>query len=416
MKLLRLFALVCCIALLNACATLGDSRQCQIKGEPFTGILPMIKDTSKTTKVMMVHGVGTHKPGYSAQLLEGLANKMGLKRYSKISKNITLNDAFETHMEFGNLRISRATNDDESQELLFYELTWSSLNDSKKAMLDYDMSGEHSFRRAFVNEKIKRFTNDFIPDQMLYVGDTRKNILISYAQGFCWMVSKTWHDLPVTENRTCNMEDLKPAITSMKNDNYAFISHSLGSRIVMDGLQRIARQFSDKNNRRIKKATSFKEGKIVTDKFIDSFKKLRFPIFMLANQLPMFQITRGIPEVTGQYDNYCLAQGEQYNSRVISGADIVAFSDPNDILSYTITEEFMNRYLDSRLCIKTTNININVAEVSSLFGISYANPMDAHGAYETDDRVLSLIANGVGNKDTSPIVNKSCRFLSTTDN
>lgn len=101
---------------------------------------------------------------------------------------------------------------------------------------------------------------------------------------------------------------------------------------------------------------------------------------------------------------------------MISGADIVAFSDPNDILSYTKTEEFMNRYLDSRLCIKTTNININVAEVSSLFGISYANPMDAHGAYETDERVLALIANGVGNKDTSPIVNKSCRFLSTTDN
>jgi hypothetical protein len=230
------------------------------------------------------------------------------------------------------------------------------------------------------------------------------------------MVSKTWHDLPVTENRVCNMEDLKPAITSMKNDNYAFISHSLGSRIVMDGLQRIARQFNDTDDRRIKKAKSFKEGTEATNKFIGSFKELRFPIFMLANQLPMFQITRGIPEVTGQYDNYCLAQGEQYNSRVISGADIVAFSDPNDILSYTITEEFMNRYLDSRLCVKTTNININVAEVSSLFGITYANPMDAHGAYETDNRVLSLIANGVGNKDTSPIINERCRTVITTDN
>jgi len=83
----------------------------------------MVKDTTKTTKVMMVHGVGTHKPGYSTQLLEGLANKMGLNRFSKISKNITLNDVLETHMEFGNLRISRATNDDETQELLFYELT-----------------------------------------------------------------------------------------------------------------------------------------------------------------------------------------------------------------------------------------------------------------------------------------------------
>ena len=75
---------------------------------------------------------------------------------------------------------------------------------------------------------------------------------------------------------------------------------------------------------------------------------------MLANQLPMIQITRGIPEVIGQYDN--LAQGEQCNLRVFSETDIVAFSDSKNILSYTITEEFMNRNLDSRLCTGILNI------------------------------------------------------------
>jgi hypothetical protein len=76
----------------------------------------------------------------------------------------------------------------------------------------------------------------------------------------------------------------------------------------------------------------------------------------------------------------------------------------------------MDRYLDSRLCIDTTNININVADVTGLFGIDYANPGDAHVGYLTDGRVLAMIVNGVGNKDTSPIVNESCRILITKKN
>ncbi|MEE9190665.1 MAG: hypothetical protein V3U16_07835, partial [Candidatus Neomarinimicrobiota bacterium] len=105
-----------------------------------------------------------------------------------------------------------------------------------------------------------------------------------------------------------------------------------------------------------------------------------------------------------------------YNLRTLSEIDIIAFSDPNDILSYTITEEFMDRYLDSRLCIDTTNININVADVTGIFGIDYANPLEAHVAYETDERVIALIANGIGNKDTSPIVNENCRISITVNN
>jgi len=57
-----------------------------------------------------------------------------------------------------------------------------------------------------------------------------------------------------------------------------------------------------------------------------------------------------------------------------------------------------------------------VAEISGIFGINYANPLDVHTGYETDERVIAMIANGVGNKDTSPIINERCRTLMTTDN
>jgi hypothetical protein len=358
---------------------------------------------------MMVHGVAKHEPGYSTQLLEGLANKMGLNQISKITKNITLTDPLYTTKKLGNLKIRQLSNEDKSHKLVFYELTWSEINDARKEILAYDMSGDYAFHRAFVNEKLKRITNDFIPDQMLYVGGTRKDIIIAFAQSFCWMISKQWDDLPVSANRACDRSKLHNAIVSLKNDHYAFISHSLGSRIIIDGLQRISEKFSDKESDVRKSIDN-------SDEFVQAFRELQFPIFMLANQLPMFQITRDMPKVTGQYDAYCRADGEHYNLRTLSNTDIIAFNDPNDILSYTITEEFMNRYLDSRLCIDTTNININVADVTGVFGLDYANPLDAHGGYETDERVLAMIAHGIGNQDTSPIVTKNCRILMATDN
>jgi hypothetical protein len=358
---------------------------------------------------MMVHGVAKHEPGYSTQLLEGLATKMGLNQRSRTTKNITLTDPLDTTKKLGNLKIRQLSNEDKSHKLVFYELTWSEINDDRKEMLAYDMSGDYAFRRATINEKIKIVTNDFIPDQMLYVGGAREDILISFTQAFCWMISKTWDDLPVTANQACTAVELEPSIESMKNDHFAFITHSLGSRIVIDGLQRISVKLNDKESKRTKLL-------VRTGEFRQAFQELRVPIFMLANQLPMFQVTREIPEITGQHDAYCRAEGEHYNLRTLSNTDIIAFSDPNDILSYTITNEFMDRYLDSRLCIDTTNININVAEITEAFGISYANPMDAHGGYETDERVIAMIANGVGNKDTSSIVTESCRILMTTDN
>jgi hypothetical protein len=222
------------------------------------------------------------------------------------------------------------------------------------------------------------------------------------------MISKPWHHLPVTGNRACTAVDLELAVVSMKNDHYAFITHSLGSRIVIDGLQRIAARLNDED---FTKRGTF--GNI--DKLNQAFKELRLPIFMLANQLPMFQLTREPPEVTGQYDAYCRAEGEHYKSRTLSEIDIIAFNDPNDILSYTITEEFMDRYLDSRLCIDTTNININVADVTGVFGMDYANLGDAHSGYLTDERVLAMIVNGIDNENTSQIVKDRCTALITTD-
>jgi len=421
LKLLRLFFMVCCIPLLNGCASLGkgmvqavlenekeDSRLCQIKGKPFQGIFPLVKDPTSTAKVLMVHGVGSHIPGYSTQLLEGLSDEMALNRISEITKNITLTDPLDPTKKLGELRITRSTSENGTEELLFYELTWSEITNDQKKILSYDNSGEYSFRRAAVNDILKKFTNDTAPDPMIYLGASQEDILISFAQSFCWMVSKEWADLPAssTSGQVCNPAQLLSAVENMQKNHYAFISHSLGSRIVIDGLQRIARLLSDKQS---------ETRKMIAEEFVKTFQQLQFPIFMLSNQLPLLQLGRKLPEVIGQHNAYCHSDGEHYNSRIFSETSIIAFSDPNDILSYALPHGFIAQYIDSRLCAHSTNININVARVIDAFGVDMANPLKAHLAYETDKRVIAMLVNGVGNENTSPIIHGRCRSLTTID-
>ncbi|WP_239649976.1 hypothetical protein [Methylocucumis oryzae] len=131
----------------------------------------------------------------------------------------------------------------------------------------------------------------------------------------------------------------------MLNDHYAFVSHSLGSRITIDGMQRIA---SFINNR--------------DADFRNTFKLKEIPVYMLSNQLPMLQLGRKLPDISNQQANYCQPTGTKYDERILTKMPVIAFSDPNDLLSYAIPQGFAEKYLDSRLCINVTNININVAK------------------------------------------------------
>ena len=339
MKLIRLFIIICCIPLLNGCANLGkgmveafleneneeDTRICQIRGEPFQGLSPLAKDPDRLAKVLMVHGVGNHIPGYSTQLMENLSNEMALNHIGKNTKNIALIDPYDNTKKLGNLRINRLTNEDNSHALLFYELTWSEITADQKELLSYDNSGEYSFRRATVNNVLKKFSNDTTADPLIYLGDSREDILMAFSQSFCWMIAADWDDLPVTtSNRACAPS--QHSIENLQKNHFAIISHSLGSRITLDGLQRIAALFGNVQNIDRDKYEH-------ADELVQTFKELRIPVFMLSNQLPMLQLGRKLPAVTGQGDAYCRADGEHYNSRVLSKTSIIAFSDPNDILS-----------------------------------------------------------------------------------
>ena len=379
-----------------------DARECYVRGRPFAGIDSMLKKqqsglTDKgvekpVLKVLMVHGIGSHKPGYATQLSENLARALMLPKVQEHFKELNLVNPSFPDMNLGVLRVSRHLNDDGTREMLFYELTWDFVVEKEKETISFDNSGEYSHHRASLNKTLKLFVNDTVPDLIMYYGNFRQPIQMSIAQAMCWMVSETWETLPDKTAVFCNRNN--PRFLDKIDDEFVFITHSLGSRVTSDALQTLSiivgeGEYTQKN------------AKILQNK--------EFTIIMLSNQLPLLQLGRDKPEVSGLIDEICAPGAEREEERLFRELHIVAFSDPNDLFSYPIPPNFLENSIDSRLCPILTNVTLNVANVKSLFGAAeLANPLAAHTDYDKDERVIQLIVHGIGTPDTAPLIEERC--------
>lgn len=389
-------------ALVDSKGKNADTRECYVRGRSFAGIDSMVKKQQSTPtdtgaekpvlKVLMVHGIGSHKPGYATQLSERLAQALELSKVQEHFKEFNLVNPSFPDINLGVLRVTRHLNGDGTLEMLFYELTWDFVVEKEKETISFDNSGEYSFHRASLNKTLKLFVNDTVPDLIMYYGNFRLPIQMSIAQAMCWMVSEKWETLPDKTAVFCNKNN--PRFLDKIDDEYVFITHSLGSRITSDALQTLSIIVGEgeytQNN-----------AKILQNK--------EFTMIMLSNQLPLLQLGRDKPEVSGLIDEICAPGAEREEERLFRELHIVAFSDPNDLFSYPIPPNFLENRVDSRLCPTLTNVILNVAHVKSLFGAGeLANPLAAHTNYDKDERVIKLIVHGIGTPDTAPLIEERC--------
>lgn len=386
-----------------------DTRQCEVTGPRFSGVAASLaqqepSNPHRTTKVLAVHGISKHLPGYSTRLKSKLVRELGLDLVSDTYKEIRIRDARfanadGTPEEIGILRITQHLNRDRTKELLFYELTWSQISDPDKAELAFDNSVEYGFRRADANNLLKTFLNGTIPDLLVYRGSGKEKINAAVEQAICWTFSGDWNDLPDKASSSCNAKD-KDMSRNILDDDYFFVTHSLGSRITIDTIAHAAQMVE--------------QGAGDTP-FFRALRQKEFTVFMLSNQLPLLQIGMEKPVVTGQADHYCRADGDKYDDRIFSRLNVVAFSDPNDVLSYPIPSNYAAENLDSRLCARVVNVDINVTPVNDSLGIAFANPLEAHGGYWDDDRVVSLIKDGMSREEGDAPVPGRCRWTESVD-
>ncbi len=387
-----------------------DTRLCEVSGPAFSGIQPLLEHQAgwpplgeagpdrPILKMIMVHGVGTHVPGYSARLQANLAQALGLGVIAPEPKDFLIEAVPFPGENLGELSVTRHTNEARDREMLFYELTWSPISQPAKDAYAFDETAVYAQKRASLNNAFKHFVNDVAADPLVYTGTGRERIQAAVGQTLCWALSTDWQGLP-DKQQVCSPDN--PAFASrLDNDDFAFITHSLGSRITLDGLARLSKvieTFGAQHPEMARVAKSFKERDI--------------QVFMLANQLPLLQSGLEPASVRDAVPAYCRPAGVHYADRLFKETDLIAFSDPNDLLSYPIPDRFVRDYVDSRLCPRQDNVTINVAPVTDVIGLGeFANPLAAHIDYENDERVIDLITRGIGQPETTPLVKERCTW------
>ena len=390
-----------------------DTRACEIEGRPFPGVEPFLAAQDRLqpfvegqsdrpeVKVLFVHGIGTHAPGHGTALRNNLATSLGLEVRAPRPKRIVIAHPEFPNQDLGEINVSRLADSALRRDLLFYELTWSPITQPDKDLLAFDKEQDYVLRRAALNQVMRTFVNDIAPDPLAYAGRKREPILISVGQSICWMVSRGWGELPeLTENTWCG-PDLPGIGSRVALDDFAIITHSLGSRATLDALQRLTNLplGADPGLKRI----------------ADDFRDREVQIFMLSNQLPLLEAGREGQQVVGRIGEFC-GPGAANPGRFFEQTQIIAFSDPNDLMSYPVPDRFAERYIESRLCPSVTNVMINVASVNSFLGLGEAaNPLAAHSGYGPDERVGALIARGAGNPNVAPVVAQRCSFRETQE-
>ena len=389
-----------------------DNRACRVEGVPFQGILPLLEqqagfgsldrdDPSRPElKVIYVHGMGTQRPGHGAILLDGLAEALDLSVRSPRTKRVELVARGDPDRELGELNVQRLANPERTRDLLFYEVTWSAINDPAKESLAFDRSNVYRSRRASLNQALREFANNTLPDVLAFAGDMHEPILESVGQALCWAMSRRWSELPrETRETVCRFDAAYGSRVAL--DDFVIITHSLGSRVAVDALQRAARMIGRpefENDPQIQRVAEL-------------LRDEEFHLYMLSNQLPLLEAGREPQEVTGQAAAFCGTDAPRADERLLKRLHLVAFTDPNDVLSYPVPQSWADRHLESRLCSSITNVTINLVQVSSLLGLGeFANPLNAHLGYDGDERVRGLLARGAGHDDVAPIVEERCEW------
>ncbi len=386
-----------------------EDRHCEVRGPDFVGLAAAFEPSGGSTgaaapspllKVLMVHGIGGPQPGYSSRLQATLIGALGLDVTDPRSKRIELRHLGFGDTPLGVLTVNRYADQARSRELLFYELTWSAITAGEKRALAYDQSARHASQRASLNDSIKEFLNARISDPLIYLGSGRDKILDAVDQSMCWMAAGGWSALPEQAARAC--DPLRaPGPEPAAPVHYAFVTHSLGSRILLDALIRASESGRDGAAR-------------AGGAFARELGDRPLSLFMLANQLSLLQLGRERPPVTLSTALFCPRDAPRRAERLAERLSIVAFSDPNDLLSYPVEPEFAENYIDSRLCPAITNVTLNIARPQDLFGFGqFANPLEAHTGYDRDGRVAGFIVEGVGQGRQDPVQRRHCNWLRT---
>ena len=333
---------------LLACALLAGCSSLPYRPAQADGAFPGLVDFAaaapgRSVDVLLVHGMCTHDVRWAEETVAQLRTALGAAE-ARDAGVVAAAPA-------DGIEIVERTIALRQGELRIKALVWSPLTTPLKHQLDYDHSANLPATRARLNAKAKdKLIDDCIPDALIYQGVARDAIQQRMAQAVRRATAGAGGEAPLL-----------------------VLSSSLGSKILFDTLLRMDRE---------------------AQPTIDRIAYL----VMMANQIPLLSLAdQQLPGGAVTLEAlappadalHALLRKRRVPAAPRSSArklSLVAFSDPNDLLTYTLQRE---RYegLDVNV------VNVLVSNAPTWFGL-LERPDHAHTNYLLNPDVARMVACG----------------------
>jgi hypothetical protein len=357
----------------------GGSGAALGPAEQFPGIGDVVR--AGPTRVVWVHGMCTHKPDWAYDRFDALAAMLGASPPRVVETPDRPDGAktlsFHSSVESAPLRIDY--------------ILWSPLTTPFKRALYYDRpegvdGGTFPYKRAKLNAQLKTtLMNDCLADAVVYSGPNGKDVRAFMRDAVCRALGGD----PATGG--C-------AIREPAAETTVFVAESLGSKMLFDAVRGIWEA-----NRKSPRAAATLEARLSTVQLV----------FMLANQVPILDVAdekapTGGPGAlaadapAGGRDSslvdFLSLPGLGFPSerasafmadapRELPPVHVVAFTDPNDLLSYRLDPSLLH-------LPRVRVANVIASNAPTYLGL-FEMPDSAHCGYKWNPYVLGAVAEGL---------------------
>ena len=415
MKLSRNLLLILFVTLLTACSALPNAVT--FDNESFRGMSALVgpETSGRPLHVLLVHGIGTPAPYQFEGFIASLAGRFGVVQvpppatapqtsgcYAATPAQQALIHpapqviAIDGVPEDAQARLytySFAPRPNEPPALAVSYLLWSPLTETIKCNLAAE-DNDAPPRQAFANYA-KDFIDDKLADVVLYGGTYRKAAMRPSVQAaLCVVTGGT----PSPDGKTCRPGDYQ--------DPTVIITHSMGGYMLMDAID------DELRNQDCSKV----HGGSPAQKILENTRL----IYMMANQLALLDLTtmRHYPRPPGAPSPAPSTSDKlaQRFARCWTGAtlkvrsasmptgteetlskkptrQIVAFSDPNDILSWRLKPANLKLPRPEWSSVELTNVYMSNNEFS--IPLLFSDPATAHTGYFVNPTVMDMLVCGM---------------------
>lgn len=361
LRLSLLLSLLLC-GLLAACS--WPYRPPLVPPASFPGLVDLAAQAgAREADVLLVHGICTHDASWAATVVPQLTHAIDA---ATVAAPASANASARVPATSAPaVEIIATTVSTPVGQLRFDALIWSPLTAGLKRQLCDDQSGKsalcdgappYPYTRARLNARFKDgLIDDCLPDALVYQGVAR--------------------DVIQQRMRTAILQ----ALTGARADvPLVVVSHSMGSKILFDTLLRMSEEAADAPSALLARQT------------VD---RMRF-LVMAANQIPLLSLAdqplTAAARMEAPADSLQLLlrqrQSRQRGLAAERHLTLVAFTDPNDLLSFTLDER---KYAQQGVTV----YNIVVSNAPTYLGL-LERPDSAHLAYFDNPDVGRLIACG----------------------